>query len=178
MTKEELLNALQRVQENYFLGTAALEKFLMPEWERISNGAYLFLGTLPPLECPIPELRKKLQDPENRKVVFQQHEASLRRSFLREPYELVTRYCSTTKPKQTPKFRSWIHFEFAEAIRLSIAHGERLGTLVVDRALPNGTDIKWQDIHITSTTTEIPMTSQHAVYFFRDIEAFVKNDLD
>jgi hypothetical protein len=176
MTKGDLLGRMGKVRLNYLLGTSLLEMVDEPMWVRISKGMHWFKGSLPLLIDLHQEMAEVIADPKTREGYKHSFEASLRRSLLRELFELVDWYCGSSKQKSA--FQNWAHFRFYRAIRLSIAHGEALGTLVKDRSeLKNEEWITWRDITLSRTTVEPPVSDQHAMYYYEDLAKFVEGSL-
>ncbi len=124
MTKEELLNGLNKILNNFLYGFMC-SKLVTPEaWREASRAAVLFKGHENEIQVHLSPLSGRVLNPT---LGFtRNYENSLLRAMIRESHELVLLYCHETNQFQIYKAEPW--FQFARILRNVVSHKEG-GTL-------------------------------------------------
>jgi hypothetical protein len=123
-TKDELLNGLNIVLNNFLYGFVC-PKFVPPErWEEASSKTVVF-GEV---EIQLGPLVKRAFEADftAREGFKRNYENSLLRTMMREAHELILLYCDETQ--QFPIYKAQPWFQFARVLRNVMSHKEG-GTL-------------------------------------------------
>jgi hypothetical protein len=124
LTKDQLLNGLNNILNNFLYGFMC-SRLVTPEaWSEVSSRAAVFKGRDGDVQIQLGPLSKRVLNPT---LGFtRNYENSLLRAMVRESYELILLYCHETKQFHLYKAEPW--FEFARILRNAISHKEG-GTL-------------------------------------------------
>ena len=124
MTKDELLNGLNNILNNFLYGFMC-SRLVTPEaWRAASSGAVLFKGREGDVQIQLGPLSKRVLNPT---LGFtRNYENSLLRAMVRESHELILLYCHETQQSEVYKTEPW--FQFARILRNVVSHKEG-GTL-------------------------------------------------
>lgn len=120
MTKDELLNGLNNLLNNFLYGFVC-PKLLAPEvWSEASRKAAVFQGREGEIQIPLGPLSKRVLDPTLRVGFMRNYENSLLRALVRESHELILLYCEQTGQFKIYEAEPW--FQFARILRNVVSH--------------------------------------------------------
>ena len=103
MTKEELLNGLNNILNNFLYGFIAPKLVTAEAWQEASGKIALFKGRKSEIEIQLGPISKRIFDPKLREGFNRNYENSLLRAMIRESHELILLYCHETNQLQTYK---------------------------------------------------------------------------
>lgn len=177
MTKDELLNGLNNLLNNFLYGFVC-SKLATPEaWSQASSKAAVFGD----IEIQLGPLAKRVldPDPEQRKRFLRNYETSLVRAIVRESHELILLYCEETGQYKKYEAASW--YQFARIMRNTVSHKEG-GTL---RVWPNDlmkkgiTTATWSNrtLDTTMVGTALTFYPPEALELLKDQIDFVASKL-
>jgi hypothetical protein len=122
LTKEELLNGLNNLLNNFLYGFVC-PKLVTPEvWSEASRKAAVFKGREVEIQIQLGPIAKRILDPTRCVGFTRNYENSLLRTLVRESHELILLYCEQTKQFQIYKAEPW--FQFARILRNVVSHKE------------------------------------------------------
>lgn len=181
MTKDELLNGLNNVLNNFLYGFMC-SRLVTPEaWGEASHGAALFKGRESEIQIKLAPLAKRVLDPDPqiRARFARNYENCLLRAMVRESHELILLYCHETKQFQIYKAEPW--FQFARIMRNVVSHKEG-GTLrewPKDLRKSGVAAVSWRDRTLDTTMLGTPLTfyPPEAIELLKDQMDFVASRL-
>ena len=122
LTKEELLNGLNNLLNNFLYGLVC-PKLVTPEvWSEASRKAAVFKGREIEIQIQLGPLSKRILDPRLRVGFTRNYENSLLRALVRESHELILLYCEQTDQFRIYEAEPW--FQFARILRNIVSHKE------------------------------------------------------
>jgi hypothetical protein len=155
LTKDELLNGLNVVLNNFLYGFVS-PKFVPAEtWRDASSKTAVFASHDGDVEIQLGPLTRRAfeVDYTPREGFKRNYENSLLRTLLRETHELIVWYCEETNQFSTYRAEPW--FQFARVLRNVMSHKEG-GTLrkwpkdLTDKGI---TSVTWRGRTIDTTMT-------------------------
>jgi hypothetical protein len=175
LTKDELLNGLNNVLNNFLYGFVCPNLIPTEVWKDASNKIVVFAGRDRDVEVNLGPLTRHAfnADYSPREGFKRNYENSLLRALLRESHELILWYCEETN--QFPAYKAEPWFQFARILRNVISHKEG-GTL---RAWPKDltakgiTSVTWHGRTIDTT-----MLSHRFVFYPPEGLELVKDQVE
>jgi hypothetical protein len=128
LTKDELLNGLNVVLNNFLYGFLSPKLVASDRWKDVSGKTAVFARRQGEVQVHLGPLMRRAfnADYTAREGFTRNYENSLLRTLLREAHELILRYCEETKQFPIYQAESW--FQFARVLRNVLSHKES-GTL-------------------------------------------------
>ncbi len=121
MDKVELLGSLNNVLNNYVFGMVLCRSIPAGVWPDLEKKRIAFEGPDKELlHVELAPLAKNLANPEDRELLLEEYENTLKRATLSEGHELLLGYCETTNQFQMYKAQEW--FQFARLVRNIVSH--------------------------------------------------------
>lgn len=149
LTKDELLNGLNNVLNNFLFGFVCPKLTPTDVWQTASTKTAVF-GNVEVSLGPLTRLAFNA-DNSPREGFSRNYENSLLRTLLRESHELILWYCEETSQFSAYKAEPW--FQFARILRNVISHKES-GTLrewPKDLTVKGVTSVTWRGRTIDTT---------------------------
>ncbi len=127
-TKDELLNGLNIVLNNFLYGFVCPKLVPAERWKEASLKTAVFQSHEGEIQIQLGPLVRRAFDADYtaREGFKRNYENSLLRTLMREAHELILLYCEETK--QSPAYKAEPWFQFARVLRNVMSHKEG-GTL-------------------------------------------------
>lgn len=182
MTKAELLNSLENLKNNFFYGFVATQMLPDEAWEKIINGkkiacnqkAVTFGKYLVGLASHMIG-----EDKKSKKVIIDEFRRSLMRAMLREPHEIILKYCEETNQFNVYKDQPW--FQFMRIIRNTCSHKEGgiLREWPYDLQKRNITSVRWKKrkLDVSMVGKHIEFNIPDTFDAWHDIKLFAERKL-
>jgi hypothetical protein len=174
-TKDELLNGLNIVLNNFLYGCVC-PKLVPPElWRDAANKTAVFEGRAGEIQIPLGPLVRRAFDLDysTREGFKRNYENSLLRTLMRDAHELILLYCEETQQFLKYKAEPW--FQFARVLRNVMSHKEG-GTVrewPKDLLAKGITSVTWRGRTIDTT-----MLGQRLVFYPPEGLELVKDQID
>jgi len=174
-TKEELLNGLNNVLNNFLYGSVC-PKLVPPEcWRDAAQKWAVFQSSEGEIKIQLGPLVRRAFDVDHTPCegFKRNYENSLLRTLIREAHELILLYCEETR--QFPVYEAEPWFQFARILRNVISHKE-CGTLrkwPKDLLAKGITSVTWR-----RKTFDTSMLGQPLVFYPPDGLELVKDQID
>jgi hypothetical protein len=120
VTKEELLNGLNNLLNNFPYGFVCPTLVTPEVWSKVSRKAAVFKGRDNEIQIPLGPLAKRVLDQTLRVGFTRNYENSLLRALVSESHELILLYCEQTNQFQAYEAEPW--FQFARILRNVVSH--------------------------------------------------------
>jgi hypothetical protein len=174
-TKEELLNGLNVILNNFLYGFVSPKLVPTERWEDISGKTAVFARHEGDVQVHLGPLMRRAfnADYTAREGFTRNYENSLLRTLLREAHELILWYCEETN--QFPIYKAEPWFQFARVLRNVLSHKEG-GTL---RAWPKDlltkgiTSVTWRE-----RTLDTAMLGHRLVFYPPEGLELVNDQID
>lgn len=175
LTKDELLNGLNNVLNNFLYGFVCPKLMPTEIWKGASSKTAVFASHDGEIQVHLGPLTRQAFDADYspRDGFKRNYENSLLRTLLRESHELILWYCEETH--QFPAYRAEPWFQFARILRNVISHKEG-GTLrewPKDLAAKGITSVTWRGRTIDTT-----MLSHRLVFYPPEGLELVKDQVE
>ncbi|MDX6611634.1 MAG: hypothetical protein QOD75_820 [Blastocatellia bacterium] len=121
MTKEELLNGLNNILNNFLYGLMCSRLVTQETWRHVEDHAALFRGPEEEdIRIELGPISRRVTEPDRRERFIRNYENSLLRALVRETHELIILYCEETGQFATYRREPW--FQFARILRNIVSH--------------------------------------------------------
>ena len=132
MTKDELLNGLNNILNNFVYGFVCPHLVAPEAWQAASTKAVVFRGREAEVQIELGPISKRILDSSLRTGFNRNYENSLLRALIRESHELILLYCHETNQSGLYKAEPWFQFvrilRNVIPIRMAVVSGIGLGT--------------------------------------------------
>jgi hypothetical protein len=175
LTKDELLNGLNNVLNNFLYGFVCPKLMPAEIWKNASSKTAVFASHDGEVQVHLGPLTRQAFDADYspRDGFKRNYENSLLRALLRESHELILWYCEETH--QFPAYKAEPWFQFARILRNVISHKEG-GTLrewPKDLTSKGITSVTWRGRTIDTT-----MLSHRLVFYPPEGLELVKDQVE
>jgi hypothetical protein len=181
LTKDELLNGLNVLLNNFLYGFVSPQLVPTEKWREVSSKTAVFARREGEVLVNLGPLTRRALDDDYavREKFKRNYENSLLRTLLREAHEMILWYCEETM--QFPIYKAEPWFQFARVLRNIISHKEG-GTI---RAWPSDlltkgiTSVTWRDRILDTTMLghQLVFYPPEALELLNDQIEFVTNKL-
>lgn len=179
MTKAEALSTLGNVLQNYIYGLS-LSHFSDEAADALAGVVARFPGPQgDSLRVNVNDLGQALKDANQRQVIADEFDASLKRMLVREAYEVVIWYGEESNQLSVIQATQW--YQFARIIRHAVSHKQAgIITQWPDRLTKKGISaVHWRGRTLDKSMVghAIPLTHGEAVQLFQDMYKHIRDNL-